>query len=218
MQITRMTVRRWMLAIAIVALLLGAKRLAERRAYFLMRAEVEADRADDYVKRRVCLDFLKGEYDRERVYTKLGDHYLGLRESIGSLRIDRGYRLSPTRSDPHTNCGSGEAEDRALESGIQERGYLPWEPHHDRSSRLDRHHHETDSGRRVELRSVSPSVRPVDAPDSPGHARGRVTRPRPGSGCRFRSTAWNLLLHVSVHGHCVHNRGYGFDGSVHEAI
>jgi hypothetical protein len=45
MRITKTTTRRWMLAIAIAALLLGAKRLAERRAYFLVRAEVEADRA-----------------------------------------------------------------------------------------------------------------------------------------------------------------------------
>jgi hypothetical protein len=88
MQIPRMTVCRWMLGIAIVSLLLAAQRLAERRAYFLMRAEVEADRADDYIKRHVCLELLKDEYDRERVYKKLGNHYLGLA---------RKYRLAADR-------------------------------------------------------------------------------------------------------------------------
>jgi hypothetical protein len=60
MRIIKTTTRRWMLAIAIAALLLGAKRLAERRAYFLVRAEVEADRADDYITGRACLN---DEYD-----------------------------------------------------------------------------------------------------------------------------------------------------------
>ena len=90
-----MTTRRWMLAIAIVALLLGAKRLAERRAYFLMRAEVEADRADDYIKRRACLDVLKDELDREGMSTKLGDHY---------LRLARKYQLAAARPWPHVEA------------------------------------------------------------------------------------------------------------------
>ena len=45
MQVPKTTTRQWMLAIATVARLLGARRLAERRAaHILMRAEVEADR------------------------------------------------------------------------------------------------------------------------------------------------------------------------------
>src|SRR5437588_10387834 len=94
MQIPRMTTRRWILAVAIVALLLGAERLAERRAYLLIRAEVEADRADDFVKGRACL---RDEIDVEGMYEKLRDHYLGLA---------RKYRLAadmpwlPVEPDP----------------------------------------------------------------------------------------------------------------------
>ncbi len=60
MRMPRMTTRRWMVAVATASLVLGAKRLADRRAYFLTRAEVEADRADDYAHGRACLS---DEYD-----------------------------------------------------------------------------------------------------------------------------------------------------------
>jgi hypothetical protein len=64
---------------------LGAKRLADRRAYFLTRAEVEADRADDCAKGRACLT---DEYDVEGMSEKLRDYYLGLA---------RKYRLAANR-------------------------------------------------------------------------------------------------------------------------
>ena len=59
--------RRWILAVGVVALSLWAERLAERRAYFLTRAEIQADRADDFVKGRVCL---REEYDKEGMYPR----------------------------------------------------------------------------------------------------------------------------------------------------
>jgi len=74
-----------MIAVAIAALALGAKRLADRRACFLTRAEVEADRADDYANGRACL---KEGYDVPGMYEKLRDHYLGLA---------RKYRLAASR-------------------------------------------------------------------------------------------------------------------------
>jgi hypothetical protein len=80
-----MTTRRWLLTVAIVGLALGGKRLADRRAYFLTRAEVEADRADDYANGRACL---RDEYDVEGMYEKLRDHYLGLAHK---------YRLAANR-------------------------------------------------------------------------------------------------------------------------
>jgi hypothetical protein len=80
-----MTTRRWMIAVATAAPVLGAKRLADRRAYFLMRAEVEADRANDYAN---CLPCLNEEYDVPGMYEKLRDHYLGLA---------RKYRLAANR-------------------------------------------------------------------------------------------------------------------------
>jgi hypothetical protein len=43
------------LVIAAAALILAAQRLYERRAYFLIRAEVEASRADDLANGRMCL-------------------------------------------------------------------------------------------------------------------------------------------------------------------
>jgi hypothetical protein len=92
MQVPKMTTRRWLLAITIVALLLAAKRLAERRAYFLMRAEVEADRAGDYITGRACLN---DEYDREGMYAKFGDHY---------LRLARKYQLAAARPWPHVEA------------------------------------------------------------------------------------------------------------------
>ena len=81
----QMTTRRWMIAVATAALVLGAKRLAGRRAYFLTRAEVEADRADDYANGRACL---REEYDVPGMYEKLRDYYLGLA---------RKYRLAANR-------------------------------------------------------------------------------------------------------------------------
>jgi hypothetical protein len=50
-----MTTRRWFLVIAAAALVLGAHRLLEDRARFLTRAEVDASRADDLAKGRMCL-------------------------------------------------------------------------------------------------------------------------------------------------------------------
>jgi len=85
MRTPRMTIRRWILAVALVAVALWGKRLAERRAYFLTRAEVEADRADDFVNGRVCL---KEEYCGEGMYERLRDH---------SLALARKYRLAANR-------------------------------------------------------------------------------------------------------------------------
>jgi hypothetical protein len=70
-----MTTRRWTLVIASVALLLGAERLAERRAYFLGRAEAEASRADDLINGCMCL---KEEYCVEGFPERLTAHYLSL--------------------------------------------------------------------------------------------------------------------------------------------
>ena len=80
-----MTTRRWLLTVAIVGVALGGKRLADRRAYFLTRAEVEADRANDYASGRACLS---AEYDVEGMYEKLRDHH---------LRLARKYRLAANR-------------------------------------------------------------------------------------------------------------------------
>jgi hypothetical protein len=79
-----MTTRRWILAVAIAAVTLWAKRLADRRAYYLMRAEVEADRADDYVNGRVCFEepVPEGMAQRQR------DHF---------FRLARKYRLAASR-------------------------------------------------------------------------------------------------------------------------
>jgi len=74
-----------MLAVAVVALLLGAERIAERRAYFLTRAEVEADRANDLIMGRACL---REEFCKEGFPEKLRDHFLGLA---------RKYRLAADR-------------------------------------------------------------------------------------------------------------------------
>jgi hypothetical protein len=75
MRLPWMTTRRWVVAVATAGLVLGAMRLADRRAYFLTRAEVEADRADDYAHGRACLS---DEYDVPGMYERLRDHYLGL--------------------------------------------------------------------------------------------------------------------------------------------
>ncbi len=55
MRLPRMTTRRWIVIIAAGGLMLGAQQLRERRAYFLVRAEVEASRADDLENGRCCL-------------------------------------------------------------------------------------------------------------------------------------------------------------------
>jgi hypothetical protein len=70
-----MTTRRWTLVVVTVALLLGARRLAERRAFFLRRAEAEASRADDVINGRFC-----SLYDPcvEGFPGRLADHYLSL--------------------------------------------------------------------------------------------------------------------------------------------
>lgn len=77
-----------------MALSLWAERLAERRAYFLTRAEIEADRADDFVKGRVCL---REEYDKEGMYEKLRDHHLRLARKY-QLPADRPWL--PIQPDP----------------------------------------------------------------------------------------------------------------------
>jgi hypothetical protein len=79
------TVRQMMIAVAVVALVAGADRLARRRAYFLMRAEVEADRAYDYATGHACL---KEEYDKPGMYPKLHAHYAALAQK---------YRLAAAR-------------------------------------------------------------------------------------------------------------------------
>jgi hypothetical protein len=61
-----------MIAVAVVAIALwSAKRLAERRAYFLTRAEVEADRACVYQMGSACLN---EEYDVPGMYRRLREH------------------------------------------------------------------------------------------------------------------------------------------------
>ena len=94
MRLPRMTTRRWILAVVVVALLLGAERIVERRAYFLTRAEVEADRAGDFIRGGVCL---REEFDKEGMYEKLRDHYLALRGSTDSPQIGLGSPSNPTR-------------------------------------------------------------------------------------------------------------------------
>jgi hypothetical protein len=85
MRVPGMTTRRWMSAVAVMALLLGAQRFVERRAYFLTRAEVEADRAADLIHGRACL---RDEFCKEGFPEKLRDHYLALA---------RKYRLAADR-------------------------------------------------------------------------------------------------------------------------
>jgi len=80
-----MSTRRWFLAVGVLAVALWAKRLADRRAYYLTRAEVEADRASDFINGGVCL---KEEYDVEGMYERLRHHY---------LQLARTYRLAANR-------------------------------------------------------------------------------------------------------------------------
>ena len=94
MRLPRMTTRRWILAVVVVALLLGAERIVERRAYFLTRAEVEADRAGHFIGAGVCL---RKEFDKEGMYEKLRDHYLALARKY-RLAADRPWL--PVESDP----------------------------------------------------------------------------------------------------------------------
>jgi hypothetical protein len=75
MRLPRMTIRRWTPAVAAVALLLGAGRLAERRAYLLERAEVRASRADDMINGALRL---KDEYCVEGFPERLAAHYASL--------------------------------------------------------------------------------------------------------------------------------------------
>lgn len=81
----RMSTRRSFLAVVVVAVTLWAKGLADRRAYYLTRAEVEADRADDYANKR---PLLKEEYDFEGMHERLRDHY---------SQLARKYRLAANR-------------------------------------------------------------------------------------------------------------------------
>jgi hypothetical protein len=91
-----MTIRRWALAVAAVALLLGAGRLAERRAYFLSRAEAEASRVDDMVNGTSCL---KDEYCVEGFPERLTAHYLSLARKYE--RAARRPWLSVEPDPPH---------------------------------------------------------------------------------------------------------------------
>ena len=81
----RLTVRRIMAAVAVVALMLAAERLVERRAYLLERAEIDADRASDYVNGMVCPT---EEFNKPGMYDKMRDYWL---ESA------RKYRLAAAR-------------------------------------------------------------------------------------------------------------------------
>lgn len=68
----RFTVRWMMVAVAVVASVAGGERLAQRRAYFLEMAEIEEDRANDYV---ICPPCLREEYDKPGMYEKLANFY-----------------------------------------------------------------------------------------------------------------------------------------------
>jgi hypothetical protein len=75
-----------MIAVAVVAKTLwSAKRLAERRAYFLTRAAVEADRACDFQMGYVCL---REEYAVPGMYARLREH---------DSELARKYRLVASR-------------------------------------------------------------------------------------------------------------------------
>jgi hypothetical protein len=71
----RFTVRRTMIAVAVVALGGWGVRLAQWRAYCLTRAEVDASRAEDYAMRTACL---RDEYNRPGMYQRLHDHWAAL--------------------------------------------------------------------------------------------------------------------------------------------
>jgi hypothetical protein len=81
----RFTIRRTMLAVAAAGVILGAERLSQRRAYFLERAAVDADRASDFDMGRVCL---ADEFDNDAVYVKLRAHWAAMA---------RKYRLAAAR-------------------------------------------------------------------------------------------------------------------------
>ncbi len=82
-------------AVGIVPFWLGGGRLAERRDYYSTRAEVENDRADDFVHGRTCL---LEKYHVPGAYETLCDYHMGLA---------RKYRLAANRPwlavepDPH---------------------------------------------------------------------------------------------------------------------
>jgi hypothetical protein len=69
----RFTIRLMMVAVAVVALVMAAERLAKRRAYLLRRAEVDADRARDWANYTSCL---RPEYDKPGMYEKMRDYWL----------------------------------------------------------------------------------------------------------------------------------------------
>lgn len=81
----RFTVRGVMAAVAIAALLMAAERLAARRACLLERAELYADRANDFDMGWVCL---RDEYNKEGMYDKLRDHWIAMA---------RKYRVAASR-------------------------------------------------------------------------------------------------------------------------
>ena len=85
MHVPRMSTRHWFLVIVVVAAALWAKRLTDRRACYLTRAEVEADRADDYANGRACL---KDGYAIAGMNERLRDHY---------SQLARKYRLAANR-------------------------------------------------------------------------------------------------------------------------
>jgi hypothetical protein len=70
-----MTTRRWILVLATVALLLSDGRLAERRTFFLGRAEADASRADDLINGRMCFE---EDYSVSGYSERLADYWLTL--------------------------------------------------------------------------------------------------------------------------------------------
>lgn len=75
MRLSRLTTRRLMVTVAVVAVSLGAQRLFARRFRFRVQAEVCADRADDFVRGMVCL---RDEYDEPRMYEKLHARWMAM--------------------------------------------------------------------------------------------------------------------------------------------
>jgi hypothetical protein len=99
MRLPRMTNRRWTLVVATVALLLGAWRLAVRRAYFLGGSEAEASRADDVINGRFC--FLYDPYV-EGFPERLAAHYLFLARKYERAATRPWFAVEPDplRPDP----------------------------------------------------------------------------------------------------------------------
>ncbi len=97
MRLPRMTARRWIVLIAAVALLLCAHRLLERRAHFLMRAEVEASRADDLANGRCCL---REEFCVPGYAERLLAHYQALARKYEHAASRPWLDVEPDEGDP----------------------------------------------------------------------------------------------------------------------